>query len=141
MENKTARGLNKNSASRLTSKALFKNGVLEHIDGFGLPLPTFNLKGKQMVHTRIGGVCTLLITTIVLLYATIKFIHLQTRHNPGMSAYFKDTAPDFVVNLNEQKFRFAFSIEDFIVPKRLKNDPRYVKWIVRLFGRKQGVPY
>ena len=120
---------------------MFKNGVLEHIDAFGLPLPTFNLKGRQMVHTRIGGVCTLIIATIVILYASVKFIHLQTRHNPGMSSYYLDTAPDFVLNLNEQKFRFAFSIEDFIEPKQLKNDPDYVKWIVRSFGRKEGVPY
>ena len=141
MKNKTARGLRSATSKMKTSKALFRNSMLEHIDAFGLPLPTFNLKGKQIVHTRIGGVCTLIISIIVILYATIKFIHLQTKHNPGMSSYYKDTKDGFAINLNEQKFRFAFTVEDFNTPKSLKNDPDFVKWVVRLFGRKNGEPF
>ena len=117
---------------------LSKGSILESVDAFGTPLPTFNIKGRQAVHTRFGGFCTLIISTIIMLYASVKFIHLQTRHNPRLSMYYSNVPPDFSVSLNEKNMRFAFAIEDFLVPKQLKNDPDYVKWVVRLFGRKDG---
>ena len=79
-----------------------------------------------------------MILAIVLLYASIKFIHLKTRHNPTMSSYYKDTDPDFSVNLNSLDFRIAFAVEDFLVPKKLKNSSKFVKWLFRAFGRKDG---
>ena len=80
----------------------------------------------------------MLILAVVLLYASVKFIHLQTKHNPTMSSYYKDTDPDFSVNLNSLDFRIAFAIEDFLPPKKLKNSPKFVKWLFRAFGRKDG---
>ena len=60
-----------------------------------------------------------------------------------MSAYFKDDAHahDFKFNLKEKNFRLAVSIEDYFAPRRLKDDPKYVKWIFRLYGKKKGVWY
>ena len=58
-----------------------------------------------------------------------------------MSSYYKDTDPKFSVNLNEHGFRIAFAVEDFLVPKRLKNNPKFVKWVFRVFGRKDGEVY
>ena len=57
-----------------------------------------------------------------------------------MSSYFKDDAhaPDFKLNLNEKNFRFAVSIEDYYSPRKLKNDPNYVKWLFRLYGKRKG---
>ena len=115
-----------------------RGSLLERMDAFGMPLPSFNLRGKEFIRTRLGGVCTLLILAIVLLYASVKFMHLQTRHNPTMSSYFKDTDPNFSVDLNSLDFRIAFAVEDFLLPKKLKNSPKYVKWLFRLFGRKDG---
>ena len=85
--------------------------------------------------------CTLMILAVVILYASVKFMHLHTKHNPNMSSYYKDTDPDFSVNLNSLNFRIAFAVEDFLVPKRLKNSPKYVKWLFRAFGRKEGRPF
>ena len=59
--------------------------VFRRLDIFGQDLPTFNLKGKDKVLTRIGGVVTIIISITVLMYAGIKFQHLVTRDNPVMS--------------------------------------------------------
>lgn len=42
-----------------------------------------------------------------------------------------------VLNLYEENFRMAFTIEHFVNRKR-KDDPRFVKWNVRFFGLKNG---
>ena len=59
--------------------------VLERIDSFGETLPVFNIKGKDKINTKTGGLVTLLITGVVLLFAAIKFSHLYTKFNPQMS--------------------------------------------------------
>ena len=43
-----------------------------------------------------------------------------------------------MLNLNEKKFRFAISIEDYHGTKKLKNDPEYVKWLFREYGKRNG---
>ena len=45
--------------------------VLEEIDAFGEPIPVFNVRGKTSVQTHIGGVVTILIAIVVLVYATV----------------------------------------------------------------------
>ena len=45
------------------------------------------------------------------------------------------------MNLNERKARFAFSIEDYNAPRRLKNNDTFVKWEIRLFGYKDHEVY
>ena len=42
-------------------------------------------------------------------------------------------------NMQEEKFRVAFSLEDYSTAK-LKADPRYIKFFVRTVGKKDGVP-
>ena len=46
-----------------------------------------------------------------------------------------------MLNLNEKKFRFAISIEDYHGIKKLKNDPEYVKWLFREYGKRNGKWY
>ena len=60
-----------------------------------------------------------------------------------MSNYFLEDAhpDDFMLNLNDAKFRIAVTIEDYYSPRELKTDPRYVKWIFRLYGKRDGVWY
>ena len=36
------------------------------------------------------------------------------------------------MNLNELGFKFAFTVENFLVPKKVRDDPAYVKYLVRL---------
>ena len=35
----------------------------------------------------------------------------------------------------------AFAVEPYFAPKFLLNDPAYVKWYSRMWGKKEGVPY
>ena len=67
-----------------------------------------------------------------LAYAILKGIDLVTRHGPTINDY---QIPSYfeiskTVNLNEIDFKFAFSIRNYHTHD-LKNDPSYVKWIVR----------
>ena len=45
------------------------------------------------------------------------------------------------INLSERNFRMAVTIEDFYSPSKQKNDKRYVKWLFRLVGKRDGVMY
>ena len=89
-----------------------------------------------------GGVATILVGVVCLMYAGFKFSHLITRHKPIMFTYLKDNDYSLsgeMVNLSERNFKLAITIEDFFDPIAQKNDPRYVKWIFRMYGKRQGV--
>ena len=43
--------------------------------------------------------------------------------------------------MNQSGFRFAITIEDYYAPRSFKNDERYVRWMFRLWGKKNEVPY
>ena len=45
------------------------------------------------------------------------------------------------LNLNERKMRFAFTFESYFKPYQQKNDPRYVKYLFRLYGKRNGIFY
>ena len=45
------------------------------------------------------------------------------------------------MNLNERNALFAFSIEDYNAPSRLKNNDTFVKWEIRLYGKKDHETY
>ena len=114
-------------------KSWMTGEVFKSIDVFGESLPTFILKGRDKVTTRTGGVATIVITIIALMYALLKFSHLIDKHNPMMSTYFKEDywKSEDLINLGERNVRLAFTIEDHLDPKKQKNDPKYVKWLVR----------
>ena len=103
-------------------------------------MPTFILKGRDKVQTRTGGVATIVITIIALMYAALKFSHLTDKHNPMMSSYFKEDyyKSEDLINLSERRVRLAFTIEDHLDPKKQKSDPKYVKWLVRQSGQRNG---
>ena len=83
---------------------------------FGRSLPTFNLKGDDMVKTYFGGLMTVCIVFVMIAYATIKFSHLIDKHNPNLAQYTEKNIYDLndVINLNEINFRFAFTIEGYL---------------------------
>ena len=91
--------------------------MLEEIDAFREPIPVFNIRGKTSVRTRAGGVLTILIATVVLMYAAVRFEHMISKYNPNINDYYVDVATGEEANLNEKNFRIAFSIEDVYSPK------------------------
>ena len=118
------------------------NSVLRSFDIFGQQLPTFNLKGQSTVHTMAGGVITFFILVVTLVYASIKMVQLFDRHNPTVSQVLDKNVFDYneKINLNEIGYRVAFSVEGYH-SREMKDDPRYVKYLVRIFGKKEGVEY
>lgn len=116
-----------------------RKNFLERIDMFGMRLPQFNLKGNSLIHTRTGGVLTFFLVVLMLSYGLIKFIHLLSKHNPQIQQFLDEELFDFteILNLNEIKFRVAFSVEGYH-DRNMKNDPRYTKFLVRTFGRRGG---
>ena len=81
-----------------------------------------------------------MIATTVLLYAVIKFNRLSTRQSPHMSSYLQDIKQEESVSFfdEENKFKIAVTVEDFN-RKEIKNDPKYTKWLFRLFTKDDGV--
>ena len=120
-------------------KGLKLQSILERVDQFGRPLPTFNLKGEEMVHTVTGGLMTFFILVVMLSYGTLKFYHLVTLHNADVTSVLETDVYDYNerLNLNDIGFRFAFSVRGYH-SQELKDDSKFVKYIVRMFGRKEG---
>ena len=54
-------------------KSKIKTPFLVKVDQFGQPLPTFNIRGSEIVNSRLGGVCTLILASVILAYALVKF--------------------------------------------------------------------
>ena len=44
------------------------------------------------------------------------------------------------MNLNDINYRIAFTVEGYYDGKR-KDDPRFVKFLIRLYGQKEGKSY
>ena len=58
------------------------HSLLERIDVFGQPLPSFNLNGAARVHTMTGGLLSFFIMIVFMTYGTLKFVQLVDKHNP-----------------------------------------------------------
>ena len=110
-------------------------------DIFRQAIPSFGLKGKTTINTSLGGAMTLICGVIILIYAATKMSLLQSVRGQTISFYYDyhDTSPENRLNLNERNFKIAFSFEDYLT-RKLKNDPRYVRWILRIL-RFEGNQY
>ena len=108
------------------------SSLLEKIDQFGTPLPTFNLNEQTELHTVTGGLTTFAIIVIILCYGTLKFYHMITNHNANVASVLETDVFDFndIMNLNEVGFRFSFSVRDKKF-KELKDERKIWSWHVR----------
>ena len=77
--------------------------------------------------------------TLTFFYTVIKTIHLAEGTNPVMSELrISDNYSSLdKFFLAEKNFKMAFSVEGFL-DKENKNDPRYVKWYVRIVNTDDG---
>ena len=109
------------------------------IDIFPMELPAFNLKGESRITTFAGGILSILILTLVGMYAAIRGVQLIGRKNPNIvessiEGYYG--AYDSI-NMKETNQRFAFAYLNYDT-KELKDDPRYVKIIARMYIKENG---
>ena len=127
-----------NNAANRSARSGQKSGwfrvprIIESLDMFKQDLPAFNIRGKTKIASLAGAVMSFAILFVMLIYGTIKMIQLSSRTNPNITSFVQQNYFDGtnVVNFKERGLRFAFGIEGQI-DKALKNDPRYVKWMVR----------
>ena len=63
-----------------------------------------------------GGICTTILTVIVLVYSTIKLVQMVDKHNPNVSEIYELDFYNFeeVVELKNIGYRIAFSIENYL---------------------------
>ena len=115
---------------------------MQGFDKFETQLPSFTLQGKRTIQSSLGAFCSMMVAVVVLLYASIKFIHLKDRHNPGIASYLIERPSNLEnpLNLNAMNARIAFAFLGYS-DQQLKDDPRFVKWIVRVVGKKDGERY
>ena len=125
-------------SKRLGKSNHFSSKMLD-LDKFSDTVPSFNYKGDQSIKTGIGAFCSITISIIVFYYALIKFIQLLERQNPTIATFSHETKfdPKNPLNLNAINFKAAFqftaydsSTYDFVE----KNDPNFVKMVVRRIG-------
>ena len=92
-----------------------------------------------MVHTSTGGILSFVMFFFCMIYATLKLIQLLGRDNPNVTKFLENNVYDYrdKLDLNEAKFRIAFSVEGFH-DRKVRDDPRYVKYLARLYGRRDG---
>ena len=83
------------------------------IDNFGLPIPSFNLKGKTHITTWVGGLLTAIIKVVTLAYATQKLHALYLGLNPTINENIQANyfGKENGYNLNQANKRFAISIQ------------------------------
>ena len=93
------------------------------------------MSGATTVHTKMGGFLSFIMFILVMIYASLKLIQLQDRNNPNISQFLEENIYDHTekLDLNEAQFRIAFSVEGFH-DREMKDDHRYVKYLVRLYG-------
>ena len=113
--------------------------LLKRADAFPKKLPGFNLDGREKVSSVFGGILTIAMLIVMLLYAGIKLIMLVNRENPTVSTFKEEfvLSSEDKLNLKNANMRFAWTWEGYS-DKKLRNDPRYVKQMVRLSGRSNG---
>ena len=126
-----------NSSHR--SKPWHIGNVLYSLDSFGQQVPAFNIKGESKVNTLPGGICTVLILWITLAFATRKAIVLSNHTDVDISTHIDKNAfpPTETVPVKDLGFKMAFTMQDFLT-RELKNDPRYVKWFLMMYGKRNG---
>ena len=102
--------------------------LLKRVDFFKRDLPTFNLRGQSKISTIYGGIATVMLATIMLLYAGIKLKMLANRENPNISKFTEEFIlnSDERLNLKAAGMRFAWTFEGYS-DRIQKNDPRFVK--------------
>lgn len=101
------------SVSSETKSGLAFPKMLQNVDIFGAPLPSFNLQGASAVKTNAGGCFTLVIMTITLLFGLRKIQEMFMRKNPEIMQFVQENAYEVgdTFNIKDDNFMMAFAIE------------------------------
>ena len=79
------------SKQKIGRRAWTIGEVFKRMDAFGQNLPSFNIKGNDTISTILGGIVSLALIMVVMMYGGLRFSHLIEKHNPNISAYFQES--------------------------------------------------
>ena len=65
---------------------------MKNLDMFHIPIPGFNFNGRDYLRTGAGGIITFFIFYVSILFATLKFTHLISKHNPQVTTFVNPNA-------------------------------------------------
>ena len=60
---------------------------LQVFDLFGERVPSFNLGGESEIKTAIGGFVSLLVSSVTIIFASLKWQHLLEYKSPSITTY------------------------------------------------------
>ena len=84
----------------------------------------------------------MIVVLVWLTYASLKSSHMLSKQNPMISEIRERNFFDYQtkLDLTQINFKMAFSVEGYL-DYELKDDPRYVKYIVRIYGKRNDTLY
>ena len=88
--------------------------MLKKIDIFGAPVPNFNLRGKSHVKTYAGGMVSIVITFVVLIFGLTQLKKLILRQSPQINKYLSEDefdSKDVFDTREEPGFMLAFGVK------------------------------
>ena len=106
------------------------------LDFFAEPMH-YNYEGKDRFGSIQGVFISLLYYTAMIAYCGKVLNRYVNKYNPdiAISTLKNESSPDQVLNVNDEGFKLAFSVIDYIDTSVL-NDPNHVTWDVYLEERK-----
>ena len=103
------------------------------MDVFGAPIPSFNIKGESYIGTITGGLCSILFGVIAVLFASLKLQIMLSRSDTVTTITKRNGFNSFEdrIQLSDGEFAMALGIQSHSGDGAFKDDPRFVKWILR----------
>ena len=75
-------GKRKSSYHSADKSAWRIQSMFRRVDVYGQELPSFNLKGEAHINTMIGGIMTIIILVLTVIYASTKIVQLINKEDP-----------------------------------------------------------
>ena len=93
----------------------------------------------DQVSTVTGGIVTLFVAFLTIMFAILKLQHMLARKNPDISKFESDIfGDDHHFELDPRSnFQVAFGIENTI--SGFKSDPKFIKFVVKVAKQIEGV--
>ena len=109
------------------------------LDFFPRRVPQLTMRGKESKPTAIGSICSILVVATILTYGILQLQKLVDRKNPRISSSTETFALGSTDKLNLQQagLHIAFTAETLWYEPL--DDPKYVKFMVRLYGFKDDI--
>jgi hypothetical protein len=116
---------------------------LDSLDLFSEPVPQLNFKGRSSNYSCCGLFITLIMVTLVLMFAGVKFVEIVTGSEPNITIYETQIKPiklmEKSMDLYKHDLRYAVGMEvvynrgNKYLPERSLTDEDPVEWMVEIF--------